>query len=719
VSEIQERALYLVRDSADAPDLPLPRPEDGEMSTELEPRTSRELEEKIYEGEVVDDAPGLRLPVRIAGRQIAVRPSPGTAAVAQGAVATTVTIAQGWHSWWVRAWDGLTLGVYRRQIRAAEAMGDQEALVKWIELKQRAADQRHSRLMDLPVKVLGILKVAAISIVGFLVLMLLLSIAVWATGVGSFGAVWLWVGGLIKAVLTVLAWLWPALTVGAPIAVLVAAWKEGRRAGTPTWLVGSADDDPEGRDVIPDEGAILNALRNLNISTLNKAFKDGWRPRFPMPTHRDGKGYRTQLELPAGVTVEMINQKKKLLAHNLVRFPIEVWPTEPKPGVMDLWVADQGALTGPVDPWPLLHEGTTDYFVGVPVGVNIRGKTIIGRLSEANYALAGMMGSGKSTLIIDLLLGAILDPLVEADVFVMAVNADYEPIRPRLRTLLTGTGDEIVEACLNRLRKEYADLDVRGKALQEHGVRAVNHAVAEKDARLRPRIIVVDECQALFMHEEYGEEAISLAVRLLNAARKYGYTMIFATPEPSSASLPRKLMTVISNKACFAIGDQQSNDAVLGTGSYKAGISAVGLEPKTDEGMGDVGTCMGKSFEAKPALLRCFYVSEGEVGAVVERAMRLREQAGLSSRAVEVEKPRDLLDDLDEVLGHERIRLADIPGLLRKLAPSWLPYQRLTGTELRDILTREHGVRVTNTGNVLRLDPADLRQVRAQRGSGE
>src|SRR5687767_3194336 len=44
VSEIQERALYLVRDSADAPDLPLPRPEDGEMSTELEPRTSRELE---------------------------------------------------------------------------------------------------------------------------------------------------------------------------------------------------------------------------------------------------------------------------------------------------------------------------------------------------------------------------------------------------------------------------------------------------------------------------------------------------------------------------------------------------------------------------------------------------------------------------------------------------------------------------------------------------
>lgn len=59
---------------------------------------------------------------------------------------------------------------------------------------------------------------------------------------------------------------------------------------------------------------------------------------------------------------------------------------------------------------------------------------------------------------------------------------------------------------------------------------------------------------------------------------------MFATPEPSSTSLPRRVMAVTSNKACFAIGDQQSNDAILGTGSYNAGISAVGLVPTTEEG---------------------------------------------------------------------------------------------------------------------------------------
>ncbi|MET8050548.1 zonular occludens toxin domain-containing protein [Streptosporangium sp. NPDC005286] len=715
MSEIQRSHLRVVRDSADAPNLPLPV--DAERAEEVEPTQDFgvELELMVYEGEIVDDGPALRLPVRIAGRAVAVQPSPVVRQAAQVTAVAAFTVAQGWHSWAVRAADAATLGVYRRQIRAAEAAGDREALAEWVDRKEKAVHQRHGRLMDLPFLALNVAKTLGISLIGALVLLLALSTAVWATGVGSFGAVWLFVGGVIRLLLTVLKYTWFLL----PVLALVAAWKEGRRVGTPTWLVGPAD-GPEGRDVIPDEGAILNALRKLGISELNKAFKEGWRPRFPMPTHRDGKGYRTQLELPAGVTVEMITKKKAILSHNLVRFPIEVWPTEPKAGVLDLWVADQGALSGPVDPWPLLHEGTVDYFKGTPDGVNIRGKVIIGRLSEANYALAGMMGSGKSTLIITKLLGAMLDPLVEIDVFVMAVNADYDPMKPRLRTLLTGTGDEIVERCLNTLREAYADLDVRGKALKEHGERAVTRALAEKDARLRPRIIVVDECQALFMHEEYGEEAVSLAVRLLNAARKYGYTLIFATPEPSSASLPRKLMAVISSKACFAIGDQQSNDAVLGTGSYTAGISAVGLEPKTDESLGDVGTCMAKGFEPKPALLRCFYVSQSEAKQVVERAMKIRELAGInSSAAVAVEESRDLLADLDEVLDEERVRLADIPGLLRKLAPAWHPYQGLTGIQLRDILTREYGVKVTNTGNVLRLDPADLRQVLAGREASE
>ena len=78
---------------------------------------------------------------------------------------------------------------------------------------------------------------------------------------------------------------------------------------------------------------------------------------------------------------------------------------------------------------------------------------------------------------------------------------------------------------------------------------------------------------------------------------------------------------------------------------------------------------------------------------------------------------RDLLDDLAEVLADDAgpVRLADLPPRLRKLAPSWGAYRTLTGTALRELLDSE-GTRTTNTGNVPRLDPKELRRVLGERG---
>lgn len=77
-----------------------------------------------------------------------------------------------------------------------------------------------------------------------------------------------------------------------------------------------------------------------------------------------------------------------------------------------------------------------------------------------------------------------------------------------------------------------------------------------------------------------------------------------------------------------------------------------------------------------------------------------------------------LMTDLDTVLGTARVRLSDLPARLRSLAPDFEPYRRLTGLKIREVL-RARGVRVTNSGNVLRLDPADFRQrVVMSRGKG-
>ncbi|MDX8048508.1 hypothetical protein SK571_03870 [Lentzea sp. BCCO 10_0798] len=463
---------------------------------------------------------------------------------------------------------------------------------------------------------------------------------------------------------------WPAWAAAGALAWAARVIPVGRERGTlPMWAVDADAVPTDGRSIIPDESAVLTALRHLSgLPTLKEAFKKGWgssiAPTWVMPPHRDGKGWRMQLVLPLGVPVEEIVKRKSVFAHNLVRLPVEVWPSEPKgqPGVLDLWVADQGALSGPVEAWPLLEgDGPADYFTGIPVGINIRGEVVVAQLFQKNYVAAGEMGSGKSSMYITLVSGAILDPLVEVDVFVLAENADYDPMKPRLRTLRTGADDDTVKACLDTLNALYADLDVRGKALKEHGARAVSRKLAEKDVRLRPRVIVIDECQALFMHKECGEEAADVVAKLVFAARKYAVTILFATPEASTASLPRKVTAVTSCKACFAIGDQQSNDAVLGTGSYKAGISAVSLEAATSEGPGDVGTAMVRGIMAKPGLLRSFYLTSDEVAEVTDRAMHLR--AGhvppATSGDEEESSEVDFLLDLVRVLGDEqKIRTA-------------------------------------------------------------
>ncbi|MEU8952067.1 hypothetical protein [Streptomyces sp. NPDC048489] len=229
---------------------------------------------------------------------------------------------------------------------------------------------------------------------------------------------------------------------------------------------------------------------------------------------------------------------KSVLAHNLLRKPVEVWLTEPpkQPGTLDLWVADQGSLSaGPVAPWPLLTKGTTDYFEGVPVAVSQRGEPIIGKLMAANYMVEGIMGSSRSSLLIALMLGAILDPLVVAEVYVMASNVDYDPLRPRLRALVKGDDDEDIEAALRALRSLRDEVTLRGKLLEElgEGATKVTRELALKDARMRPKVVVFDECHELFMHKEYGKEAAELAIKVMKKARKTAITLVWVTVSPT------------------------------------------------------------------------------------------------------------------------------------------------------------------------------------------
>lgn len=676
--------------------------------------------DEVVEAEVVDTMPaggalvrrGPVIPPALAGTTKRVAATAGQEALRHGAYAVGGV--------WVLG--GRTLGRLMHRditaaIRQARAAGDYGTVVQLEQQKRESSNARWQRIL-LQLKVAGCAAVAVpglVLAVSFAVLVY--AIAAWiAPGGADFTSVWTegWWAFLCDTA-SFLAWAaaWAPAGLGlAGLGLGYMAWKTGRDSETlPGWI--NRPETGESRDVVPDEGAILSALRNLGIPALNRAFKDGWVPRWVQGTGRDGKGWRTQLELPQGVTVEMITDKKNVLAHNLVRLPVEVWPTEPKnkPGVLDLWVADQGILHGPMDPWPLLEEGSSDYFKGVPVGIDQRGDVVTGKLMASNYGIAGIMGSGKTSIVVNMLLGAMLDPLVEIDVFVMAFNADYDPMEPRLNGLVKGDEDEQIEKAMNALRQLRAEVTERGKILSELGGDEVKltREIAERDPRMRPRVVVFDECQELFRHEQYGEEAKQLAIKVMSKARKCGITLVFVTPAPSAESLPRDLAKTTSHRVCFAIGDHQANDAILGTGSHKQGITATSLVPGED-----VGTAMASGFASRPGLLRAFYVKRekgvDEVTPVVQRALELREghQPATATAAEPVDEDElDPLADILTVLGTERrMRTQEVLHHLAVLNPK--AYTGWNFHRLREVLA-EADAEPYKSGGVMQVSTDAVR----------
>jgi len=615
------------------------------------------------------------------------------------------------HAVWARRIaDGAGHAMIRREIDAARMTGDLVALAATHDRLVAAQQRRAQRLNHAPQTVWALLKAAA------LIMASLLVVAVAVGGVCAIyhplGVGWSDWWGLIgdginlAATVTVIAVniaLW-----GTVPAWLVAAYRTGRtQVAAPTWMAPAGHEGVDGREILPTADMILSALAHLGIAALDKAFKQGFgTTKWPLqifegPVVADGLGYMARIRLPQGCDVEKVVARKATLAHNLVRTQREVWITEPSAAVLGLWMANPGALSGAVPEWPLLAEletAQTDYWKAVPVGFDLRGDVVNGRFFECNWALGGAMGSGKSTLVIVGVLGAMLDPLVEIDVFVCAPNADYEPMRARLRTLETGTGDDVPDAAVACMQELYDSIEYRGRALQDktinkEGARSITRAMARRDPRLRPRIVIIDECQRVFAdHDKVdkvskkglsrGEIATDVAVQLVNAGRKYAITLILLTPEPTGNSLPRKLMTVFTHKACGAIGDQTSNDAVLNTGSYKAGISAVGLDPKTDDALNDCGTLMTRGFMGKPGLLRSCYVGPADAARVTARAMQLRE--GHAPAAIEA--PRDVLADVETVLRGGDVKASDVAARLRNLARGDPQYADLTAEGLAALL---------------------------------
>ncbi len=254
-----------------------------------------------------------------------------------------------------RVWDSRSTARYVRFIRAAESAGNHEVALDWEKQRAQFIKDRHARradMIELPLKVL--LAIPKIALGMFIVLAVLgIFMAIGTKHFGEIIAPFKAVADIVEWVTLVVAVTWGPVVLALPWIAVGSLWWLGRahaNANMTGWMVPRKNDDDTGLVVTAD--TIVLALQNLDkIPALKRAFKDGWRPTFHTQPVRDGRGYSAVFSAPLGVTAGMIADQRPVLARNVHRAEVEVWPSDAEQagtgpaGTVAMWIADPGVLS--------------------------------------------------------------------------------------------------------------------------------------------------------------------------------------------------------------------------------------------------------------------------------------------------------------------------------------------------------------------------------------
>nr|WP_203674111.1 MULTISPECIES: cell division protein FtsK [unclassified Streptomyces] len=437
-------------------------------------------------------------------------------------------------------------------------------------------------------------------------------------------------------------------------ALLMALGHLGRPEDAP--VITRAVDLPQVMRLTSD--IVARAFGALGIAEINKQISKGHAGiEFKAPIQRDGKGWRADIDVPYGVTVSDVLDRRERLASGLRKSLGCVWP-EPVPGehpgrVM-LWVGDQDMARAPQPAWPLLKTGTTSLFKPVPYGTDPRGRQVGFDLMYANFLTGAMPGRGKTFALRILLLAAAMDPTAELHTWEFKGTGDFSSFSPISHSYGSGPGDDAtVEDCMDALRYVHGELDRRARVINglpkdicpENKVTPA--LAAKKSLGLHPLVMSIDECQEVFTHEKFGKKAAELATAIIKRGRALGVILLLGTQRPDADSLPKAISANVGIRFCLQVMGQPENDMVLGTSMYKNGIRATSF---TAEDLG-IGYLVGAG--PNPQIVRSYYIDNATAETICQRAHAARAAAGTlpNPNAPKAEKLADtLLPDILAVL---------------------------------------------------------------------
>jgi S-DNA-T family DNA segregation ATPase FtsK/SpoIIIE len=387
------------------------------------------------------------------------------------------------------------------------------------------------------------------------------------------------VGAGAALALWVLAPTWLVVAAGASV-VFALGWF-GAPADAP--VIHRAVQRPKTDKLTSD--MVLRALGSLGISAVNQAQAKGRNGlEFTAPITRDGPGWRAEGDLPFGVTVTDVIDRRERLASGLRRPLGCVWPEavpEEHTARMVLWVGDQDMSQAKQPAWPLAKTGTVNLFKPVAWGTDQRGRWVELTLMYIAGIIGAIPRMGKTFLLRLLLLIAALDPRAELHTYDLKGTGDLDPVGDRVsHRHRAGDEEEDIEYILTSLREVRAEMRRRTKVIR--GLprdlcpesKVTSELADKKELGLHPIVIGADECQVLFEHDKHGAEFEEICTDLVKRGPATGIVLLLATQRPDAKSLPTGISANAGARFCLKVMSQVENDMVLGTSAYKRGIRA-------------------------------------------------------------------------------------------------------------------------------------------------
>ncbi|MER7131339.1 hypothetical protein [Streptosporangium saharense] len=413
---------------------------------------------------------------------------------------------------------------------------------------------------------------------------------------------------------------------------------------------------------------VRGALCSISISGL----KDPAAIKFPQDIHRDGPGQLARVNLPAGVEAAAVVGVRGKLSSAL-RLPVDqVWPSvgPDHEGQLDLWVGYEPASKMKPPTWSIVADGArTSVFEPTPFGADQRQRPVSAPLFQRNWLIGGVPGSGKSFFARALALGAALDHTTEFKIAEFKGTGDFTDFYEAglCSEYYCGVDDEALEGGARIIAWGLAEAEKRGKRIKkfrEKGLAPEGKVTPELAAMpgsgLHPVVIIIDEAHELLPDPEVADAC----ERLIRRGRALNLIVILATQIPDAKSVPPNITRCVTMRACLAVRGHQENDMILGTGSYKAGITGTAFRPEIDAGWAMVTGLR------EPIAVRAQYPSEANAKKILARAAQLR--GGRVAWEQEDEAPRlDILIDVQQVwpMGRTGVQWEQLAELLREFRP--------------------------------------------------